>query len=37
MTTVLVDPPPGADVAGVDHIIGQIAEIGCLVTAIAAR
>jgi putative hydrolase of the HAD superfamily len=34
MTTVLVDPPVGADVDGADHIIQEVAEIGDIVAGL---
>jgi putative hydrolase of the HAD superfamily len=35
MVTVLVDPPPDADVDGADCVIGQISDIACVVQRIS--
>ena len=34
MTTVLIDPPPGVDTEGVDHVIDEIADIAQVVQRI---
>ena len=34
MTTVLIDPLPGADMEGVDHVIDEIADIARVVKQI---
>jgi len=37
MVTVLVDPQPGTDTDGVDHVVDSVVEVGRVVRAIGEQ